>query len=55
MPKYVIEGEIPDAGKLSTTELQWISQTSCGEGRSGADVPTILKTSPVKQVQFDAS
>jgi len=30
MPKYVIEREIPEAGKLSSEELQGISQTSCG-------------------------
>jgi hypothetical protein len=30
MPKYVIEREIPGAGKLSTAELQGISQKSCG-------------------------
>jgi hypothetical protein len=30
MPKYVIEREIPGAGKLSPAELQEISQTSCG-------------------------
>ncbi len=30
MPKYVIEREIPDAGSLSTQELQAISQKSCG-------------------------
>ncbi|HYM86223.1 MAG TPA: DUF4242 domain-containing protein [Pseudoxanthomonas sp.] len=30
MPKYVIEREIPGAGKLSAKELQKISQTSCG-------------------------
>lgn len=30
MPKYVIEREIPNAGKLSDAELQGISQTSCG-------------------------
>jgi hypothetical protein len=30
MPKYLIEREIPDAGKLSAQELQAISQTSCG-------------------------
>ena len=29
MPKYVIEREIPNAGNLSTEELQTISQTSC--------------------------
>jgi hypothetical protein len=29
MPKYVIEREIPDAGKLSSQELQAISQKSC--------------------------
>ncbi len=30
MPKYMIEREIPDAGKLSPAELQGISQKSCG-------------------------
>lgn len=30
MPKYVIEREIPGAGKLSAAELQAISQKSCG-------------------------
>ncbi len=30
MPKYVIEREIPGAGKLSPQELKGISQTSCG-------------------------
>ncbi len=30
MPKYVIEREIPGAGKLSAEELQGISQKSCG-------------------------
>jgi hypothetical protein len=30
MPKYVIEREIPNAGKLSASELQAISQKSCG-------------------------
>lgn len=30
MPKYVIEREIPGAGKLSTADLQAISQKSCG-------------------------
>lgn len=29
MPKYVIEREIPGAGKLSPQELQAISQKSC--------------------------
>jgi len=29
MPKYVIERGIPDAGKLSATELQAISEKSC--------------------------
>jgi hypothetical protein len=29
MPKYVIEREIPNAGKLSDSELQAISQKSC--------------------------
>jgi hypothetical protein len=30
MPKYVIEREIPGAGKLSAEQLKSISQTSCG-------------------------
>ncbi len=30
MPKYVIEREIPGAGKLTAQELKAISQTSCG-------------------------
>lgn len=30
MPKYVIEREIPGAGKLSAPELHAISQKSCG-------------------------
>jgi hypothetical protein len=30
MPKFVIEREIPGAGKLSMEELQAISQKSCG-------------------------
>ena len=30
MPKYVIERELPGAGKLSPQGLQAISQTSCG-------------------------
>ncbi|WP_426279115.1 DUF4242 domain-containing protein [Chryseobacterium sp. S-02] len=30
MPKYVIEREIPGAGKLTGEQLKGISQTSCG-------------------------
>ena len=30
MPKYVIEREIPGAGKLTSDQLKAISQTSCG-------------------------
>ena len=30
MPKYVIERDIPGAGKLSAEQLKAISQTSCG-------------------------
>ena len=30
MPKYVIEREVPGAGKMSLDQLQAISQTSCG-------------------------
>jgi hypothetical protein len=29
MPKYVIERDLPGAGKLSADQLQGISQTSC--------------------------
>jgi hypothetical protein len=30
MPKYVIEREIPGAGKLNAEQLKAISKTSCG-------------------------
>jgi hypothetical protein len=30
MPRYVIERELPGAGKLSSADLQAISQKSCG-------------------------
>ena len=30
MPKYVIEREIPNAGKMKPEELKAISQVSCG-------------------------
>ena len=30
MPKYIIEREIPEAGKLTAEQLKGISQTSCG-------------------------
>ena len=30
MPKYIIEREIPGAGKLSAQELNGIAQKSCG-------------------------
>jgi hypothetical protein len=30
MPQYLIERNIPDAGKLTPAELKAISQTSCG-------------------------
>jgi hypothetical protein len=30
MPKYLIERELPGAGKLSAKELQGVSQKSCG-------------------------
>ena len=29
MPKYIIEREIPNAGKLTSEEMQGISQKSC--------------------------
>lgn len=39
MPKYVIERDIPGAGKLTQQELQGIAQRSCG----------VLKTLPELQ------
>lgn len=30
MPKYVIERELPGAGRLSSQELQGVAQKSCG-------------------------
>jgi cell division inhibitor SulA len=30
MPKYVIERDLPGAGKMSSAQLQGISQKSCG-------------------------
>jgi hypothetical protein len=30
MPKFVIEREIPGAGNMTPSELQAVSQTSCG-------------------------
>lgn len=30
MPKFVIERDIPEAGKLSEEQLRAVSQTSCG-------------------------
>jgi hypothetical protein len=30
MPRFLIERELPGAGKLSSTELKAIAQTSCG-------------------------
>jgi hypothetical protein len=34
MPKYIIEREIPGAGKLSAEQLHGIAQKSCGVLRS---------------------
>ena len=39
MPKYVIERQIPGAGKLSADELKGISQVSCGVlGKMGSQI-----------------
>ena len=39
MPKYVIEREIPGAGKLNTEQLKTIAQTSCGVlGKMGPQI-----------------
>jgi hypothetical protein len=42
MPKYVIEREIPGAGKLTADQLKGISQTSCGVLRNmGSEIQWI--------------
>lgn len=39
MPKYVIERDIPGAGRLSAAELKAISQKSCGVlGKMGPQI-----------------
>lgn len=38
MPKFLIEREIPGAGKLSATELQAVAQKSCSVLRSLSQV-----------------
>jgi hypothetical protein len=39
MPKYVIEREIPGAGKLTAEQLKSISQASCGVlGKMGPQI-----------------
>ena len=39
MPKYVIEREIPEAGKMTPGELQSASQTSCSVlNKLGAEI-----------------
>ena len=44
MPKYVIERELPGAGKLSQPELRAISQKSCGVLRSlGPEIQWIVQ------------
>jgi hypothetical protein len=44
MPKFVIEREIPNAGKLSPEELRAISQKSCGlPGNLGPQTPVGAK------------
>ena len=39
MPKFVIEREIPGAGKMSPAELKTISKKSCGVLSNGARRP----------------
>jgi Protein of unknown function (DUF4242) len=42
MPKYVIERELPGAGKLSADELRAVSQKSCGVlNRMGPEIQWI--------------
>jgi len=39
MPKYVIERDLPGAGKLSPQELQAVAQKSCGVlGKLGSQI-----------------
>lgn len=39
MPRYVIERDIPGAGKLSSQDLQAVSQKSCGVlGKMGPQI-----------------
>ena len=39
MPKYIIERQIPGAGKLTSEQLKAISQTSCGVlGKMGPSI-----------------
>src|SRR3546814_5187130 len=50
MPKYVIERDIPGAGKLSSQELKAISQKSCGVlsnkiGRAHSELQSLMRTS----------
>ncbi len=48
MPKYVIEREIPGAGKLSAPELQAISQKSCSVlNQMGTQIQGFRVTSPM--------
>ena len=42
MPKYVIERDIPGAGKLTSGDLKAISQKSCGVPRSSIS-PTLRR------------
>ena len=43
MPKFVIERDIPEAGRLSSEQLQAISQKSCGVLREmGAQVQSYV-------------
>ena len=45
MPKYVIEREVPNAGKLTQQEVQAISQKSCAFSRSLVHRSSGLKVS----------
>lgn len=54
MPKYVIEREIPNAGKLSAQELQAISRKSCGVlNRIGPQIQWVQ--SPEIEMERDAT
>jgi ribonuclease BN (tRNA processing enzyme) len=47
MPKFVVEREVPGAGKLSTQELKAISRTSCAALNLSLALTLVLLTAPM--------